>query len=184
MLTILFNIDYWFYVFVSVWIPWDSCFSAHETHNQYPPLTQFCSTNDSVGWLHVGHHHLELLQRLQWQQQQQQQHVSLHHPVLLQYTLMQYPLSSKDNTSTSSDTLAAAPHATAAAVLIPRSTSTHVQVNVAATLGQKMSPVGAYFTKLHRRFRPRDQPGQERHASCVAETARSVVCTPTTVPRL
>ena len=130
----------------------------------------------------MGHHHLELLQRLQWQQQQQQQHVSLHHPVLLQYTLMQYPLSSKDNTSTSSDTLAAAPHATAAAVLIPRSTSTHVQVNVAATLGQKMSPVGAYFTKLHRRFRPRDQPGQERHASCVAETARSVVCTPTTVP--
>ena len=27
-------------------------------------------------------------------------------------------------------------------------------------------------------------PGQERHAACVAETARRVVSTPTTVPRL
>ena len=27
-------------------------------------------------------------------------------------------------------------------------------------------------------------PGQERHAACVAETARSVACTPTTEPRL
>ena len=40
---------------------------------------------------------------------------------------------SKDNASTSSDILAAAPHATAAAVLIPGSTSTHMKVNVAAT---------------------------------------------------
>ena len=50
--------------------------------------------------------------------------------------------------------------------------------------GQKMSPIWAYFTKLHRRFRPRDEPGQERHAAYVAGTAKSVVCTPTTVPRL
>ena len=78
--------------------------------------------------------------------------------------------------------MAAASHATAA-VLIPGSTSTHMKVNVDATFDWKMSLVWAYFTKLHRRFRPRDEPGQERHAACVAETARSVVCTPTTVPR-
>ena len=148
----------------------------------YPLLTQSCSTNDSVGWLPVDHHILVLLQRSQ-QQQQQQQHVLPQHPVLLQYTLLQHPLSSKDNANTSSDILAAGSHATAAAALIPGSTSTHTKVNVAATLGQKMSSVSAYFTKLHRRFRPRDEPGQERHAACVAETARSVVCTPTTVPR-
>ena len=95
-----------------------------------------------------------------------------------------HPLLSKDNASTSRDNLAAASHATAAAaVLIPGSTSTHMKVNVAATFCQKMSPVWAYFTKLHRRFCPRDEPGQERHAACVAETARSVVCTPTTVRR-
>ena len=67
---------------------------------------------------------------------------------------------------------------------MPGSTWTHMKVNVAATFVQKMSPVWAYFMKLHRRFRPWDEPGQERHAACVAETARSVVCTPTTVPRL
>ena len=49
--------------------------SAYETtHNQYPLLTQFCSTNDLVGRLPVDHHLLVLLQRPQ-QQQQQQQHV-------------------------------------------------------------------------------------------------------------
>ena len=111
---------------------------------------------------------------------------SKQYPVLLQYTLQQHPLSSKDNASTSSDILAAASHATstAAAVPIPGSTSTHMKVNVAATFVQKMSPVWAYFTKRHRRFRPRGEPGQERHAACVVETARDVVCTPTTVPRL
>ena len=134
----------------------------------------------------MGHHLLVvLLQRLQRQQQQQQQHVPLHHSVLLQYTLLRYPLPSKDNPSTtSSDILAAASHATAAAVIVPCSISTHMKVNVAAIFGQKMSPVSAYFTKLHRLFRPRDEPGKERHAACVAEMARSVVCTPTTVPRL
>ena len=83
-----------------------------------------------------------------------------------------------------SDVLAATSHATAAAVLISGSTSTHMKANVAATFGEKMFPAWAYFTKLHRRFRPRGEPGQERHAACVAETARSVVCTPSTVPRL
>ena len=107
----------------------------------------------------MDHHLLLLLQRPQ-QQQQQQQHVLLQHPVLLQCTLVQHPLSSKDNASTSSDIVAAACHATAAAVLIPGSTSTPMTVNVAATFDQKMSPVWAYFTKLHRRFRPRDEPGQ------------------------
>ena len=74
----------------------------------HPLLTQSCS-NDSVGWLPVGHHLLVLLQRPQ-QQQEQQEHVLLQHPVLL--------------------------------------------------------------------------PGQERHAACVAETARIAACAPTTVPRL
>ena len=94
------------------------------------------------------------------------------------------PLSSKDNASTINDILAPAFHATAAAVTIPGWTSTHMKVNVAATFCQKMPPVLVYFTKSHRRFRPRDEPGQQHHAACVAETARMVVCTPTTVPRL
>ena len=132
----------------------------------------------------MDHHLLVLLQRRQQQQQQQQQHVLQQHLLLLQYTLLPHPLSSKDNASASSDILAAGSHATAAAALIPGSASTHMEVSVAATFGQKMSPVWAYFTKLHRRFRPRDEPGQDRHAACVAETARSVVCTPTTLPRL
>ena len=148
--------------------------SAHEKHftisSTYPLLTQSCSINDSVGWLPVDDHLVVLLQRPQQQQQQQHQHqyVLPQHPVLLQYTLLQLPLSSKDDASTSSDILAAGFHATAAAALIPGSTSTHMKVNVAATLVQKMSSVWAYFTKLHRRFRPRDEPGQERHAACVA----------------
>ena len=54
------------------------------------------------------------------------------------------------------------------------STSTHMKVNVAATLSQKMSSVSAYFTKLRRWFRPREEPGQERHAACVPETAGNV----------
>ena len=142
--------------------------SVHETHKKYPLLAQFCSTNDSVGWLPVDHHRLVLLQ----------------HPVMLQCTLLQNPISGKDNANTSSDIMAAASHATSAAVLIPGSTSTNIKVNVAATFGRKMSPVWAHLTKLHRRFRPRDEPRRERHAACVAETARSVVCAPTTVPRL
>ena len=44
-----------------------------------------------------------LMQRLQQQQQQLQQHVPLQHPVLLQYTLLHYPLCSKYDASTSSD---------------------------------------------------------------------------------
>ena len=53
--------------------------------------------------------------------------VLLQHRVLLQYTLLQHPLSSKYNVSTSSDILAAASHATAAAVLILGSTSIHTK---------------------------------------------------------
>ena len=120
----------------------------------------------------MGHHLLVLLQRPQQQQHKQQQRVLLQHKLLLQFTLLQHSLSSKDNASTRGDILAAASHATAAAVLIPGSTSTHMKVNVVATFGQKISPIWAYFTKLHRRFRRRDEPGQERHAACVDETAR------------
>ena len=74
----------------------------------------------------------------QQQQQQQQQNMLLQHPVLLQCTLLQHPLSSKYNATTSSDILAVASHATAATVLIPGSTSTHMKVNVAASFGQEM----------------------------------------------
>ena len=124
-----------------------------------------------------------LLQRPQ--QQQQQQPVLLQHPVLMQYTLLQHPQSKNDNAGASRDILPAAFQATAAsAVLMPGSTSTHMKMSVAATFGQKMSRIRAYFSKLHQQFRPRDEPGQGRHAANVAETARSVVCTPTTVPRL
>ena len=55
--------------------------------------------------------------------------------------LLQHPLSSKYNVSASSDILAAASYATVAAVLIPG--STHMEVNVAATFTQNMSPVWA-----------------------------------------
>ena len=170
-LTCFFNVNCWFLVVFSRLDSVGQLFSAYETYNQYPPLTQSCSTNHSVGWLHVGHHLLVLLQRPQ-QQQQQQQHVLLQHPALLQYTLLQLALSRKNNASTTSDILAAGSHATAARVLIPGSTSTHMKVNVGASFGQKISPIWAYFTKLHRRFRRRDEPGQERHAACVDETAR------------
>ena len=129
-------------------------------------------------------HHLLVLLQCPQQQQQQQHHVLLQHPVLLQYTLLQHPLSSKDKSSPSSDILAAASHATAAAVLISGSTSTHMKVNVAATFGKNVSPVWAYLSKLHRRFRPRDEPGQGSLAAFLAKTARGVVCTPIKVPRL
>ena len=108
--------------------PWD-------THNQYPLLTQFCSTNDSVGWLPVDHHILVLLERPQ-QQQQQQQHVLLQHRCpcccntgcCCSTRCCNAPLSSKDDASTSSNILAAASHPTAAAaVLIPGSTSIHMK---------------------------------------------------------
>ena len=49
-----------------------------------------------------------------------------------------------------------------------------MEVNVAEPFDRKMYPVWAYFTKLYRRFRPRDKPGQERHAACIADTARSL----------
>ena len=100
---VIFNAQCLFFVVGSRLDSVGQMLSANEAHNnQYPLLTQSYSTNDSVGWLPVGHH-LVLLQHPQ-QQQEQQQHVLL--------------------------------------------------------------------------------PGQERHAACVAETARSVACTPTTVPRL
>ena len=80
-------------------------------------------------------HLLVLLQR---PQQQQQQHVLLQHPVLLQYVLLQQPLSSKDTPvqAVTCYILAAVSHATpAVGVLIPGSTSTHMKVNVAGTFG-------------------------------------------------
>ena len=88
------------------------------------------------------YHLLLLLQR----PHQQQQHMLLQHLVLVQHTLLQHPLSSKDNSSSSSDIFAAASHTTsAAAVLSPGWTLTHMKVNV-ATSGQNMSLVWAYCT--------------------------------------
>ena len=49
------------------------------------------------------------------------------YPVLLQCMLLQHPLSSNENASTSSEISAAVSHATAAAVLIPDLTSTHMK---------------------------------------------------------
>ena len=73
-----------------------------------------------------------LLQRLQQQQQQQQQRVLLQLPVTLQYTLTQYPLSSKDNASTSSDILARRlPTLQQQQSSSPVLTSIHMKVNVA-----------------------------------------------------
>ena len=68
---------------------------------------------------------------------------------------------------------------------IPGSTTTHTKVNVAAAFGQKMSPAWAYFTK----FSPAvPTAGRTRartsNAPWVAKTAWSVLCTPTTAPRL
>ena len=57
--------------------------------------------------------------------------------VVPQYTLLIHPSSSNVDASTSSDMLAAAFHATAAAILISGSTSSHMQVNVATTFGQR-----------------------------------------------
>ena len=52
----------------------------------------------------------------------------------------------KNNASTTSDILAAGSHATAARVLIPGSTSTHMKVNVVAFFSQKMSSVSRSYT--------------------------------------
>ena len=79
-----------------------------------------------------------------------------------------------------SDLWAGASHDTAA-VPVTGSTTKHTKLHVAAIFCQKMSPVWAYVTKLHRRGSVRRK---ERHAACGAETARSVVCAPTTVTRL
>ena len=138
----------------------------------------------------MGHHLLVLLQRPQQQQHKQQQRVLLQHKLLLQFTLLQHSLSSKDNASTRGDILAAASHATAAAVLILGSTSTHMNLKakVASTFGQKMSPIWASGPTSRSctggSVRGTNQGKNERHAACFAETARSVVCTPITVPRL
>ena len=185
---VFFNVDCCFFVIFSRLDSVGQLLSANETHNSAPPTTQSdgflvtttsscCSNarnsskNSSSMYVLLQHPVLLLYTLLQ-------------HPVLLLYTLLQHPLSNNDNASTSRNILAAVSHVTAAAVPIPGSASTHMKMNVAATFGQKISPVWACFMKLHRRFRPRDEPGQERHPACVAEMARSVVCTPTTVPRL
>ena len=116
--------------------------STHYSHNSAPPT----SRSDGFLWTTTSSCCCEARSS---SSNSSSTYVLLQHPVLLQYTLLQHPLSSKDNTSTSSDILAAASQAKAAAVLIPGSTSTHMKVDVAANFGLKMSPVYTYFTKLH-----------------------------------
>ena len=77
-----------------------------------------------------------------------------------------------------SDRLAGASHATAA-VLTPGSTTTRMKVNVAATFGQNMSPVWANIRTFIRRS-VRTEPGKNVNPACIAKTARTVLCTPTT----
>ena len=106
--------------------------SAHETHIQFPLLkySNFYAPPTTDRMASCGPpppRAAATPAAAAEQQQQQQQRVLLQHPVLLQYTLLHHPLSSKDNASTSNGILAAASHATAAAVLIPGSTSKHMK---------------------------------------------------------
>ena len=96
-----------------------------------------------------------MLLRRRQQQQQQQEDVLLQHLLLVQYTLFTQRVSSKFTAVQVVNFFWAASHATAEKFLICDSTSSHMKVNIAATLGQ-MSPVRAYFAKSHRQFRQRD----------------------------
>ena len=127
----------------------------------------------------MNYHLLVLLQRPQ-HQQQEQQHVLLQHLVLLQYAPLQHPLSSKDNACTSSDILAAASQATAAAVLIPGSTSTHVKHR--CNFRSEDVPCLGLLHEVAPAVPSAGRTRQERHAACVAKTARRVVCISTTLP--
>ena len=177
MLTILFNINYWFYVFVSVWIPWDSCFlptrhitSTHYSHNLAPPTTQsdnflwitttsFCcnarsSRSNSSTCCRITRccRNTRCCCNTRCCNNFYRSNIT---PVQAVPCWRQVPTLQQQQSPSSS-------------------TWTNMKVNVAATLGQKISSVWAYFTKLHRWFRRWEEPGQERHAACVAETARSV----------
>lgn len=162
---------------------------AHETHltSQYPLRTHPIMFHQRLGWVAsvpTVDDHLPVL--LQHPQQQLQQHVLLQQEVLLQHVvLLQHPLSSKHNASTSSALFgggfrryrSSSPHSRF-------DIDTHDKVDIAECFRLKMSRVWTYSTKLHRRFRPRDERGQYRHTARVAKIARRVVCTPTTVQRL
>ena len=100
----------------------------------------------------VSPHVLLPLRRPQQQQPQQRQHLLLQHlqpasAIPAAATPPAIGLSSEKSNDSASDRLAGAPPVTAA-VLIPGSTTTHTKVNVAATFGQKMSPVWANFRKF------------------------------------
>ena len=95
-------------------------------------------------------------------------------------TLLQHPLSSKYNASTSSDILAAASQATAAAVLIPGSTSTHMKRR--CNFRSEDVPCLGLLHEVAPAVPSAGRTRQERHAACVAKTARRVVCISTTLP--
>ena len=67
-LTRFFNVNFWFSVIFPRLDSVGQLLSAQKTHNQYPLLTQSCSTNESVGSLLVDHHLLVLPQRPEQQQ--------------------------------------------------------------------------------------------------------------------
>ena len=125
------------------------------------------------------------------QQQQQQQHLIACHwntrylqpaaaiPAIANTSILLSICHLKGATYSASDRLTGASHATAS-VLTPVSTTTHTKVNVAATSGQKMSPVWANFTKFQPAVPSGLSQARTSNAACVAQTARSVHCTPTT----
>ena len=124
---VIFYVNCWFFVVFSRLDSVGQLLSAHKTHitsthcshNSAPPTTR----SDCFLWTTTSSCCCNARSS---SSNSSSTYMPLQHPVLLHYTLPQHPLSSKDNASTSSDILAAASHATAAAVLIPGSTSTHM----------------------------------------------------------
>ena len=96
---------------------------------------------------------LLLLLRRPQQQQQLLQHLQPAAAIPAAATPPAIDLPSERAKYSAGDRLAGACHATAA-VLSPGSTTTRTKVNVAATFGQKMSPVWTNLTKVYERQRP------------------------------
>ena len=175
----------WFFVVFSRLDSVRQLLSAHDTHDRNPLLTHICSINDrSDGFMWATTSSCCCNACISSGSNNNSSSTCRCNTRCCCNTCCCNALYRAKITRIQAVILAAASDVVTAAVVIPGSTSTHMKVNVAVTFGQKMAPVWAYFMKLHRRCRPRDEAGQERHAACVAEMARSVVCTPTTVPRL
>lgn len=149
-------------------------FSVHEAHNMPTPHA-FSFANDAIQWLpsRVPDHHLSLL-LLKYSQPQ----LMLLPNVLLQHLLSTFHQSeeSKDNAS---EFLVRDFHATAA-VLIAGSTATRTKVNSIQRSCLLSRPTSR---SLHHQLPLGQTRATTSDASCVAETARSILCTPRTAPR-